>query len=119
MRTRTKEIKIRLSEEELKKLDAMVAKTVHSREGFLRLMLAGYQIPEAPNEDIRELLSQITRLGNNVNIMLYRLNTEGFTSWEQLQKAMDDLWVAQSMIRSLFCPYHIKRGTMRKEYQDE
>ena len=118
MRTRTHEIKVRLNDQELAHLDAMVAKTVQSREGFIRQILAGYQLVEAPSEDFRELMNQVTRLGNNINTMLFKLNTRGYTSLEQLQQAADGLWETRDAINCLFRPYFIRRGTLREEVDD-
>ncbi len=117
MRTRRNEIKIRLDDQELSRLDAMVAKTVQSREGFIRQMLAGYQV-EAPSEDVRELVRQITRLGTNINVMFRNMTIKGFVSQDQFLKATDELWEARDMINSLFRPYHMKRSTMREEADD-
>ena len=118
MRTRIHEIKVRLNAQELAHLDAMVAKTVHSREGFIRQMLAGYQLVEAPSEDVRELVRQITRLGTNINVMFRNMTIKGFLSQDQFLKATDELWEARDMINSLFRPYHMKRSTMREEADD-
>ena len=118
MRTRRNEIKIRLDDQELSRLDAMVAKTVQSREGFIRQMLAGYQLVEAPSEDVRELVRQITRLGTNINVMFRNMTFKGFVSQDQFLKAADELWEARDMINSLFRPYHMKRSIMREEADD-
>lgn len=118
MRTRTHEIKVRLNDQELAHLDAMVAKTVQSREGFIRQILAGYQLVEAPSEDVRELVWQITRLGTNINVMFRNMTIKGFVSQDQFLKAADELWEARDMINSLFLPYHMKRSTMREKADD-
>lgn len=118
MRTRTHEIKVRLDDQELAHLDAMVAKTVQSREGFIRQILAGYQLVEAPSEDFRELTNQVTRLGNNINTMLFKLNTKGYTSLEQLQQAADELWETRDAVRNLLNPYLAQRTIIVKEADD-
>ena len=56
MRKRNKEIKVRFTEKELEELDAKVARTYLSRENYIRAVLAGYEIMEAPNVDARELM---------------------------------------------------------------
>lgn len=114
MRTRKHEIKVRLDDKELSRLDAMVAKTVLSREAFIREMLAGYQLVEAPNEDLNELISQIARLGNNVNTMLFTMRVKGFIDRYKLEDAVTGLWEARRMILQLFIPYHKKRGTLKE-----
>ena len=46
MKTRTKEIKIRLNEKELEQLNKQVEKSIFNREGFIRMRIAGYEIQE-------------------------------------------------------------------------
>lgn len=45
---RNKEIKIRLTEKELQRLDRNVAKTSTSREGYVRTLIFGYAPQSAP-----------------------------------------------------------------------
>ena len=53
---RNHEIKIRLSDDELARLDGMVGKTFMSREAFVREMIAGFEICEAPDVDAQKLM---------------------------------------------------------------
>ena len=72
MRKRNKEIKVRFTEKELADLDAKVARTYLSRENYIRGVLAGYEIMEAPDVDTRELIKQILKAGNNLNHLVFR-----------------------------------------------
>lgn len=119
MRTRKNEIKIRLDDKELERLNAMVAKTTSSREGFIREMLADYQLVEAPNEDLSGLMCQITALVSDINILFSDIKLRGFVARDQILKANEGLWAARDMLYALFLPYHKKRGTMLEEYADE
>ena len=49
MRTRNHEIKVRLNDKELADLNAKVAKTRYNRENYIRAVLKGYEIMEAPD----------------------------------------------------------------------
>ena len=71
MRTRNHEIKVRFNDEELADLNAKVAKTRYNRENYIRAVLAGYEIMEAPDVETKELLDQIRRLGNR-NLFYHR-----------------------------------------------
>ena len=44
MRSRKHEIKIRLNDAEFDRLNDMVARSIFSREEFIRMMLAGYTL---------------------------------------------------------------------------
>lgn len=49
-RKRPHEIKVRLNDKELNRLNKMVAKTNYTREDFLRLMIEGYTVQEVPKD---------------------------------------------------------------------
>ena len=69
MRSRTHEIKLRLNDAEFDRLNDMVSRSIFSREEFIRLMLAGYTLQEAPTEYIRfryEILHRLDELGKLV-----------------------------------------------------
>ena len=48
MRSRRHEIKLRLNDREYARLNDMVERSIFSREEFIRMVLAGYQIQESP-----------------------------------------------------------------------
>ena len=58
MRIRNHEIKLRLNDRELARLNDMVERSIFSREEFLRMMLAGYTIREALIDELRELAGE-------------------------------------------------------------
>lgn len=64
---RNHEIKIRLSDNELKKVNDAVEKSNLSRESFLRLLLNGYVPRFIPVYDFQNVISQLRRIGNNLN----------------------------------------------------
>lgn len=64
---RNHEIKIRLSDDELKKVNEAVEKSNLSRESFLRLLLNGYVPRFIPAYDFQNVISQLRRIGNNLN----------------------------------------------------
>ena len=65
MRSRKHEIKVRLNDAELARLNDMVKRSIFSREEFIRMMLAGYTLQEAPKEYIqfrKELSGKLTEI---------------------------------------------------------
>lgn len=117
MRTRKNEIKVRLSDKELAQLDGMVSKTVYSREAFIRDMLEGYQITEAPPVEIHNLIVQLTRIGTNLNMLTSRAFVNHFVDEPALRKETAELWKLRNDIRSIFIPYI--RPHEKEEHNDE
>lgn len=76
MRTRTKEIKIRLNEKELEQLNRMVEKSIFNREEFIRMRIAGYEIQEKPDVEINQLMIDI----RNIAGALMRLSSKSVTT---------------------------------------
>ena len=117
MRKRNNEIKIRLTDAELAHLDGMVSRTNYSREGFIRSMLDGYQITEAPNVEMRSLINHLTRIGTNLNILTSRAFVNHFVDEPTLRKETAELWELRDDIRRMFIPYIRPRA--KEENHDE
>ncbi len=69
MRTRAHEIKLRLNDRELARLNEMVERSIFNREEFLRMMLAGYTICEAPTE-YRTFRYELIRRMDEIRMLL-------------------------------------------------
>lgn len=75
-------IKVRLSDDELKKLDKKVAKSgMRSRERFCRACFQNAVIKELPKKDFFVLITEVKRVGTNLNQVARRLN--GYTQTER------------------------------------
>ena len=76
MRSRRHEIKLRLNDREYAWLNDMVERSIFSREEFLRMMLAGFSIREAPPapliETIRLLRSAAGIMSSMINRTIFR-----------------------------------------------
>ena len=69
MRSRRHEIKLRLNDREYARLNDMVERSIFSREVFLRHMLAGFTLQEAPTEYIKfrcEILHKLDEIEGHV-----------------------------------------------------
>lgn len=75
---RTHEIKLRLSDDEFEYLSKAVAKTGLSREAYLHLIIQKIVPAEKPYPDLKETISQLRRIGNNLNqiaIVAHKIGT--------------------------------------------
>lgn len=64
---RQNEIKLRLYDDEINKLNLEVQKSGLSREAYLRSLI-NYEIPRGkPTEDYLEVIRQLKKIGNNLN----------------------------------------------------
>ena len=98
MKTRTKEMHLRLTPEEKETLTEKAKLARLSREEFCRRILNGATVKEAPSVDVRQLLWQMRRIGGNLNQLLARANTVGFIDTIQLKKELAELRKAQEVI---------------------
>lgn len=64
---RKNRVEIRLSDDELNCLNKAVEKTGLSREAYLRLIIQKIVPAEKPYPDLKETISQLRRIGNNIN----------------------------------------------------
>lgn len=112
MRTRTHEIKIRLTDQELDHLNRMVAKTPYTREGFLRLVLAGYTIQECPKEYL-EFRAALLRIGTALNLLPWN---KAFTTDEKtrLNALNCRLWEILTMLDRVYTPYYKMKSTAKQ-----
>lgn len=67
MAVRTKEIKVRMSDDEFALLNEKVQKCGMSREKFIRLVLSDYQPKELPPIEYFKLIKEFNSNGNNLN----------------------------------------------------
>jgi len=73
---RNHEIKVRLSADELKRLDRKVSKSgMKSREEFCRACFRNAEIKEPPPKDFFVLITEVRRVGSNLNQVARRLNS--------------------------------------------
>ena len=86
---RTKEIKVRMTEEEFDRVTALAQATVLSREEFIRQALRGTTIRASPPAEYVEILREMRRMGNNVHQLLIKARTLEFVDEIMLQETVD------------------------------
>lgn len=116
-KTRPNTIVLRLNDEELTRLNEMVAKTVFNREQFLRKMLDGYTVQEVPKDYIMFRRDMINACGalNQIPRFCTSLTppekTLLFNIADQLQSVIA---VMNSIYRSYF-----KEGEKENEHKSD
>ena len=98
MKKRTREIKIRLTDEELAELNAKAGQTVFSREEFCRRAIAGKEVKQAPSPDIPILIRDIRRAGSNVNQLLKLAESTHLIDAPQMRKALVQTYLAADAV---------------------
>ena len=98
MKKRTREIKIRLTDEELADLNAKAGQTVFSREEFCRRAIAGKEVKQAPSPDIPILIRDIRRAGSNVNQLLKLAESTHLIDAPQMRKVMVQVYLAEKAV---------------------
>ena len=115
MRTRNKEIKVRFTEKELAELDAKVAKTHFSRENYIRGVLAGYEIMEAPDVDTRELIKQVLKVGTNLNHLVFLAQCQNFIDVPELRKMANAIWECHRAMMKAYTPPSVRKKIWKEE----
>ena len=107
---RNHEIKIRLSDDELARLDDMVGKTVMSREAFVREMIAGFEICEAPDVDAQKLMVEVAHLGTAFNLFTMQAAQAEQIDTEEYRHVVEMVWEAYDDIRHAYLPKDERRN---------
>ena len=89
MRSRTNQIIIRLSDEELADLNEKASRVRGSREQFIRQCISGAVIKEAPPVNVPRLIWEVRRVGSMLNQILRIANANGLLDVPQLRKALE------------------------------
>ena len=86
---KTKEIKVRMTEDEFERVTALAQATVLSREAFIREALRGTTIHERPPAEYGEIVRELRRIGSNVQQLLIKARTLEFVDEIILQEIVD------------------------------
>ena len=99
---RNLEIKIRFTKEELETLSKKVKKTALSREGYIRNVLNGKVVKEAPTAEFYQLIREMRSIGNNLNQILKIANSRGLLDVPKMRKGLQELRNTEKMLWSTF-----------------
>ena len=108
MRSRKHEIKIRLNDAEFDRLNKMVKRSIFSQEEFIRMMLAGYTLQEAPKEYIqfkKELSSKLTEI--HLQVMQLPISDPVY---QEIKRLTAEVGKTLALIGEICIPYYKQRG---------
>lgn len=86
MRQRTSSILLRLSDGEKKYLQKQAANAGLKMEPFIRKLIMNKEIRPRPPDNILQLIREINAIGNNVNQIARKVNTENCVMQAQLEE---------------------------------
>ena len=93
MRTRKNRIVFCLDDKELEKLKKKVKKSGMSMSAFLRKLCDEKEIKELPDVDFKEVISQLRRIGINIQQIALKAHTLGFIDAPLYRRNHEDLQV--------------------------
>lgn len=83
MRRATKSVLLRLTEEEFSQLKSLSEVTGLKRQPLIRQLIMGVQLRPRPPDTYRDILRELSAIGNNVNQIAYWANArKGITNQE-------------------------------------
>ena len=86
---RNREVRVRLSEDELAVLNRDTEKSGWSREKYMRALIAHSPIKSKPSMDLVSVLRNLQQINNNMNQIALKANTLNFVDtaayWENIE----------------------------------
>lgn len=96
MQPRNKRLSLRLNAEEYASLKQLSESTGLKMEPTIRFLIAGVRLKPHPPDEYRELLREMSAIGNNVNQIAKAANAKGYASKEdvaQITEMQKQLWL--------------------------
>ena len=83
---------IRLSEEEYKRISELVVESgTETMSGYIRACINEKRIPNRNVEELKSVKYQLSKLGNNLNQMVYLGRTEGICDTAELERLLKEI----------------------------
>ena len=86
-----KRVYVWLTMDEFARLDANVKKSGLHREPYLRALIEGREVREAPTQEWRKLIGLLSGMGNNLNQLARHAHYTGQMNTEEINKALDKI----------------------------
>ena len=86
-----KRVYVWLTMDEFARLDANVKKSGLRREPYLRALIEGREVREAPTQEWRKLIGLLSGMGNNLNQLARHAHSTGQMNTEEINKALDEI----------------------------
>ncbi len=85
-------ITLRLSEQEYKRLSELAEEAgTGTRSGYIRACINEKKIPNFNLDELKAVKYQLSKLGNNLNQMVYLARTEGICDTAELDRLLKDI----------------------------
>ena len=92
MRKRNNPVQIYLDDDELNRLDEHSSACKKSRSNYIRDLIDGYQPAEFPPADYIEVLSELKRIGINMNQIAGKAHSLNFVDEPEYRRNVNRLW---------------------------
>ena len=99
MRSRPIRLEVYFNEREHENLCRLCKETTLKRGRLIRLLLEGYVPPQAPPVDYKKLIREVRAVGNNINQILFYVNTNGILNVPDLNVELKKLREVEKFIR--------------------
>ena len=99
MRSRPIRLEVCFNEKEYENLCNLCEKTNLKKGRLIRLLLEGYVPPQAPPVDYKKLIREVRAVGNNINQILFYVNTNGILNVPDLNTELVKLREVEKFIR--------------------
>lgn len=95
-------MELRLTEDEAEILRKKADKARLTCSEYMRRLLLDREIHEAPPADYYKLITELRRVGSNINQLLKTAHTKGFIDTPLLRKTVEDYQSTERMLWSAF-----------------
>ncbi len=102
MRKRNCRLEVRFTKDELSDLTKKARKAGMSNGGFVRHIVSGVEIKEAPPADFYALMREVKRVGSNLNQLLQLANSKGLLDVPAIRKSLDEIHNTEQMLWNTF-----------------
>ena len=95
MKRRNKKVTVRLTNAEKQHLEKQAYATGMNMEQFIRNLISGSNLRERPSEYWKEVVSQLSAIGNNINQIAHNTNITknvNDTDMRETLSLMNDVW---------------------------
>ncbi len=99
MRKVTKSILLRLTQEEFSQLQSLSEITGLKREPMIRQLIMGVQLRPRPPDTYRDILRELSAIGNNVNQIAYWANARKGITNQEIQDAVTLIQKAHTLVK--------------------
>lgn len=91
MKSKKKEIKVRLNDHDFNHLMLLVRQSNLSRESYLRMIINGLVPQPSPSDELVEVIRLLRNIANNMNQITCVANTNGFIDTDSYKQNYEEL----------------------------